>query len=280
VSTTERIPAEAPPSAGAPLDVAAHPGLIVGGYAFAMLVAEVLGVVVVTFATTVAYAAIAVIALHHHHFVTTPEEGLGRRRSAVAAFLRCVTIIALARIATFALPLHTVPAALWPAILSLPIGTGIAVVRAAREPSGWRDSWFTAAHAGREVVIAAAGIPLSFVAFVVVRPRELIANHSLPTTLIAVASLLLLAAVEETLYRGLLQRSCVALFSRSGVAVAAAIAGITTIGDGSVSSSLVATGMAAIFGAWVYRTRRLTGVTAAHAIVLIGMLIVWPRVLP
>lgn len=89
----------------------------------------------------------------------------------------------------------------------------------------------------------------------------------------------LLGAVEELIFRGIVQGALEDLFGRWAVALANALFTATYLGSGSAPYVAVMCAFGALCGWWTHRTRSIAGVATAHGFLAVGLLVLGPLVL-
>lgn len=164
------------------------------------------------------------------------------------------------------------------------LATALAL-RLARAPGimGVRPSRHTGGGSA-QYLIAVCGVPLSYAAYKLFKPAETIiitGAHAAPRSEI-IGGILVLAIfsglLEELLFRGLVHEAAHASFGASGLYISAAIFGAAYIGTGSLEIVAFVVAVGAFFG-WCYeRTGSVVGVALAHAIISIGVFMVWPSI--
>lgn len=251
---------------------------VVGSYVVAFIAAELLTAFVTPAAGAATDVAIAVFAIHHHGALRTRSGSDVVGRPSLSAFLLCLPVLCVARIAPFALPVAGVPAA-WPGLVAIPIVVGVEAVRRVREPGLWHRSWFSLRAWPQEVLVALTSVPLSMLAFGATRPAPLVRGSDPVIVGVAAASLLVLGAVEELLYRGLIQTSLRGVAGRWSVVITALLAAAAALGDRSWTALLAVGVISLVFGVWFDRTGRLVGVALAHGMLLIAVFLIWPRLM-
>ncbi|MGH2719453.1 MAG: lysostaphin resistance A-like protein [Actinomycetota bacterium] len=153
-------------------------------------------------------------------------------------------------------------------------GAGIMDLRPPRRAGGWAAQY----------LIAVSGIPLSYAAYRLFRPASTIiitGAHAAKGSEI-LGGIVVLAIfsglLEELLFRGLVHEAARSAFGGSGLYFSAAIFGAAYIGTGSVIIIAFVVAVGAFFG-WCYeRTESVLGVAIAHAIISIGVFMVWPSI--
>ncbi len=259
--------------------VASRTRSIVVIYIAAFAAAEILSAFVRDVAAgPIAHAAIALAALHQRELLAARGSSEAREhRTPLLAFLLCIAVASVARIAPMVLPLEGLTPAVWPAVAALPIVIGIGEAKRLGRSEAWSSAWFSANDWEEEVLVALSGVPLSLLTFTAMRPKPMLPGADAVALGTAVVSLLALAAVEETLYRGLLQRSLSGVVGGWAVPLTAGLTAVAAVGNRSIAGVIVVGLIALAFGAWVRRTERLVGVAVAHGVLLIGTFLVWPR---
>jgi membrane protease YdiL (CAAX protease family) len=197
--------------------------------------------------------------------------------------LAAVGLVALLRTLSVAGALPGLPAWAWYPAVGLPMLAGLLL---ARSRLGTRpmttprlDTSWLQDHL--DVVVAAAGIPASLVAYLALRPA-LFAGTDIVTALAAIAGLVVGAAVvEELLFRGILQAAAIDVFgdARRGVVYAASISTLLYLGVGSSLYLALMLGLSLMWGFAVARGASLVSTTTSHAALLVGAGVVWPLLL-
>jgi uncharacterized protein len=194
-------------------------------------------------------------------------------------YRRILLLLALAsllRILSFSIPIRQVPSLYWYAMIGIPFliavwlssrALGFAWVCVASPSSSWE--W--------QSVIALSGLPLSIVAFILVRPKVLVDTSHFLNLLIGIVVLLIFTGfMEEIFFRGILLHIANETFGRLGVVYSSALFAIMSIGSLSWPYVVFA-GLVGLFFGWcVNRTHSVWGVAVAHGLISIGMLLVWP----
>ncbi len=135
---------------------------------------------------------------------------------------------------------------------------------------------------GIQMAIALSGIPLSNIAYKLLKPGFVVtfsgANRShLAAVAAAVAALVVFSGIgEELLFRVLLHNAARSRFATSALYVSTAVFGAAYLGSRSVPFVLFAVAVGAFFG-WCYeRTGSIIGPMMAHSIISVGVFVVWP----
>jgi membrane protease YdiL (CAAX protease family) len=204
----------------------------------------------------------------------------GPRRRLLAA----LGLVALLRTLSAAAAVPGLPAWGSYAVVGLPLLAGLLLARARlrtgpRLLSVDRSSPTTR---GLNFLMVAMGFPASLIGYAALRPTALLADPDLGTTLLAAAALVGgAAAVEELLFRGILQAAAIDTFggTRRGVAYAAGMCTLLYLGVGSVAYLALMLVLALVWGFSVARGASLWSTTASHGLLLIGMGLIWPLLL-
>jgi membrane protease YdiL (CAAX protease family) len=135
---------------------------------------------------------------------------------------------------------------------------------------GWRP----------QVLVALVGVPLSALMFLVERPLVFMPSGSpLALGLTGLALVVCAALPEELLFRGFLVPAARDVFGRAGPLVAGAIFTVAYAGTLAPLFLLVVALTGLFFGWWYERTGSVLGVIIAHAVVNVGVFLVWPGVI-
>ena len=114
-------------------------------------------------------------------------------------------------------------------------------------------------------------------AYLILRPRPLVSPLTWHSLLLSTIVLLVFAAlIEELIFRWLLQDVAVRLLGPPGLVLANALYASTYAGSLSAGFALFMGAVGLAFAVAVRRTGLLWGVVAAHALLDLGLLVIWP----
>ena len=130
----------------------------------------------------------------------------------------------------------------------------------------------------REAGIAAAGLPLGLLAYLIVRPHPVEAGFG-ATAVAGLAVALLAGAGEELLLRGLLQPLLLRAAGTAGLAWTAGLSAALYAGSRSAATVALAAALSAAAGRAARRGGSIAGVGLAHGLLVAGALVVWPVLL-
>ena len=244
------------------------PGPVVLTYVGVIAIAELLTAVGAVVAGTIYHAVLIPILLAHY---VLAEQSRYRR------ILPVLALFPLLRILSWTMPIKQVPYIYWYALVSIPLLLAIAftirlLALAGREIGLCIPSW------PRQIFIAFLGLPLSALAFLLLHPSPFMARPAWPDYAIGAAILLLgTGFTEELLFRGLLQPIAVAILGRTGLLCTIALFTIMYMGAPSWGYILFVGVVGWLFSWCVERTRSIAGVSLAHGILNIGLLLGWPQ---
>lgn len=217
--------------------------------------------------------------------VAWPRPGSrAERAGARSAFGRLVLTLSLApltRLLSLAAPLGQFDQTYWYVIVGIPLFAGtLLVVRLGDFEAasiGWRlrpGLW------PLHLLVAAAGLGLGTVEWLVLRPEPLVGSLSLATVLgPALVLLLFTGLLEELLFRGVMQRAAEDAFGPPGLVYVAAVFALLHVGFASGLEVLLVFGIALLFALVVRRTGSLLGVTLCHGFLNIWLLVLAPNLL-
>jgi membrane protease YdiL (CAAX protease family) len=151
-------------------------------------------------------------------------------------------------------------------------GPGLRAVGEAFRPN--MPSW--------QLPVALSGIPLSAVAFMLLKPGLVVpfsgpGRHPVAAVAAVVAALVLFSGIgEELLFRVLLHTAARSSFGPAALYVSSAVFGAAYFGTRSIPFVLFVVAVGAFFG-WCYeRTGSILGSAVAHSLISIGVFVVWP----
>jgi hypothetical protein len=191
-----------------------------------------------------------------------------------------LALVSLLRFFSLVIPLGLVPSVLWTGLICLPLWVGIGLFL--------RRYQLTPAKIGlgpvvwhRQAWIALSGLPLGLVGSLLLHPQPYFPVFS--WTGLVIAGLLLLVSVgftEEVLFRGLLTNLARPILRDAALPFVSAVYASMYIGSQSLAV-VIWMGLAGLFWGWcACRTRAVWGVALAHGLMVAGMLLVWPYILP
>lgn len=130
-----------------------------------------------------------------------------------------------------------------------------------------------------QLLVASTGFILGYAQYLLLQPEPLIIELSLQRFLLAALILLIATGfIEELVFRGIMQRTAVALINRSGIIYIAAVYTILHIGYQSVPNLLFVFVTSLYFGWIVLRTQNLVGISICHGIMNIMLLLIMPSI--
>ncbi len=195
-------------------------------------------------------------------------------------FFMALAFAPIIRIASTGMPLQNFAQPYWYVLTSVPLF--IAGYLVARECGLRRaDICLRLPDLGSlptDLAVAAAGVPLGYVEWRILRPAPMVESHSV-AWLVAGALILLICTglVEELLFRGVLQFVAIRLFGvRGGVLFSAGLFATLHIGHLSVLDDVFVLGVGLQFSLAVRYSRSLLGVTLAHGLINVMLFMVLP----
>lgn len=246
---------------------------IAGGYVAALAVAEAALVQAGLLLGAASHAVLLVVLLAHHLVAPiTPYHSL----------LIGLALLPIVRLVSLTVPILGIPYLTWHLMVAAPIAAATLLAIRSEQIEPRLMGVGARFDAGVQVAVTVVGIPLGFVAWLALRPRPVISSVDPAQVAVAIiVGVFFIAVVEEVVFRGVLQGVALrALGSSAGaVGVSALAYASMSIPSGSLPFILIMLGMATFFGWVVEVTGSLWGVIGAHALLAVGMLVVWPAVL-
>ena len=186
-----------------------------------------------------------------------------------------LALVPLMRILSVALPMRQASQLSWYVLVGVPLLLGIALAArtVGHERPARRSRWATVPV---QVIVAALGVPLGMVAYSTLHPAPIQPLTARGVVLATVVLFLFAALVEELIFRRLLQDVVVRLFGTAGVVLVSVLYAATFAGSLS-ARYVVLMGVVGLGFAFAVRwTGALWGAVAAHTLLLVGLLVVWP----
>jgi membrane protease YdiL (CAAX protease family) len=242
-------------------------GAMIPAYIVAIAGAEAIGAYVEAVAGAACHTILVLILLTHYALAN---------RFPYRRALPVLALLPLSRLLSLTMPVKQIPQIYWYALVGIPLLIAVALTARLLRLS-WADlglcscSWLT------QGIVALSGLPLSIVAFLLLRPEPSVANFDWRN--LAVGSLILMifvGFVEEIIFRGLLHRVTREMFGRLGIYCSSVLFAAMYIGSLS-PGYVIFIGLVGLFFGWcVSRTGSIVGVTLAHGVLNIGAMLVWP----
>jgi hypothetical protein len=189
----------------------------------------------------------------------------------------------LLRLLSLSLPLYAFPQIYWYLIIGVPVffacGMVVRLGNSTREDLGLRLSLRTLPL---QLLVGLTGILIGYAEYMLLRPAPLVTALSieqlwLPALILAFFT----GFLEEFLFRGVLQSAAIERLGRvTGVVGVAALFAIFHFGTQSPAAIGLIFVVGLYFGAALLYTRSLIGVTLAHALANISLLLVLPLLFP
>ena len=203
-----------------------------------------------------------------------------RRTTSSRDYYLSLSLVPLLRLFSLTFPLRQVPQIYWYVLAGFPLL--LALGYAARS---LHLSWSWLGFQGItnwlfQVLFTLVGVPLSLVAYLILRPAPLegIAD---PAVFVAGALILTLfsAAPEELIFRGMLLESSARLFGRGSLLLTSLLFACLYLGSLSPAFILFMGLVGFLFGWWTQKTGSIWGAIGAHALLDIGLILFLPAVL-
>lgn len=190
--------------------------------------------------------------------------------------LLALVLLPLLRLLSLVMPVPATPQIYWYAYIGIPLllgvglvlrSLGLTVAEVGLLPGSWR----------RQLPIALSGLPLSVVAFLLVRPTPVTIHLQWYDLVFASLVLVVFTAfTEEIIFRGVLQHTAIQVFGGGGIAYCSVLYAVMYLGSLSLPFTCFMGATGLFYGWLVHRSGSIWGVTLAHSIVNVGMLIVLP----
>jgi membrane protease YdiL (CAAX protease family) len=189
-----------------------------------------------------------------------------------------LALIPLARILSLTMPVPSLPGIYWYAVTAAPLLLA-ALLTMRLLGARWTRETIRIGWSWAQSLITVSALPLSLVAYLALRPARLQPHLSLTFVLTGALVLAFAAMTEEVVFRGILQHVFADLLGGTGIAASAIVFTAMYLGAGSGPYIVVIALVGPLFGWWVRATKSLSGVIAAHAVISIGLVLIWPYLL-
>ena len=217
-------------------------------------------------------------------YISAPSSDARLSRSGfpLAASSRLLPVLAqisLLRLVSLVMPIQQIPEMYWYAMVGLPVLLGSAMTARIIGFSR-QDLGLTRRFGLPEIAIAASGVPLGLIGYLIARPVVEIDTDTWTTLIVTSLFIIVFSGfLEEVLFRGLLQNVAVREFGKFAIIWSSVIFGIMYLSSHSLRYALFMGGCGLLFGWWYSRTSSLWGIVIAHALLSLGLLVVFPLML-
>lgn len=239
-------------------------------YVAAFVAVEVLGLLH-PFATAVGHA-ILIVALINHYILAERDQR--------QPLLLALAVVCLYRLLSFT-PLPSNDFTNHLVLVGAPMLFGtILALRVVRPPGV--GTVLRSHSLGWQIAIAASGVPLSTIAYKLLKPGFVVTisgpqrSHAAVIAGVILALSIFSGIGEEVLFRVLVHSAARTTFGSAALYVSSLIYGAAYFGTRSIPFVLFTTGVGAFFG-WCYeRTGSILGPAIAHSVISIGVFVIWP----
>lgn len=237
------------------------------GYATAFALIESIGALNQSVVSVALHGVLIVVLLVH-----------GALRSGLGALPAALAVVSLLRVLSLGMPFAGVAAPVRAALVSVPLLLsaalalrlpGLSVRALGLRPRSWRV----------QALIGLSGLPLGLLVAQVGAGQDA-AGGSLPQAAGFALAWVFAGAVEELVFRGVLQQAAAEVLGRGAVLLSSGVFAAAYVGDGSAAAVAVAAGVGLLFGVCAQQTRSIVGVGVAHALLNAAAVLLWPRLLP
>lgn len=226
------------------------------------------------------YGIILLFFIAHSSFLAANIKRIEHYRKNLPFLLIFLSILALMRLLSYAVPFVTVPTIYWYLIISVPIYA--ALLLAFRKQNillekvvvflpGLREM-------PREIIIALTGLVFGVIEFFILRPAALIPALEAVNFIIAAVILLLATGfIEELLFRLAIQYNAIKnLGVMPGIAFTAFIFAVMHIGWKSILDLIFVFCVGIFYGLTFYKTRNILGITFSHGLTNVVLFLIMP----
>jgi membrane protease YdiL (CAAX protease family) len=202
------------------------------------------------------------------------EQNLRYRR-----FYLSLSLAPLMRVLSLSLPLSGRPLVEWYFWIGLLVYVGIFFTMQITQISPRRVGLLLG-KMPVQLLVGLIGIPLGIIEYFILKPEPLVPEFSLEAMVLPALVLIVFTGVlEEVLFRGLIQQIGIACYGRFGITYTGLLFAVLHVGYGSFADVIFVLVVALLFGMITHRTESLLGVSIAHGVTNIGLLLVFPHLI-
>ncbi|MEN8240358.1 MAG: CPBP family intramembrane glutamic endopeptidase [Chloroflexota bacterium] len=131
-----------------------------------------------------------------------------------------------------------------------------------------------------QLLFGVVGVPLGLWEYYILKPAPVVPEFTIEAMLVPAFVLIIFTGVlEEVLFRGLIQQAAITVYGRYGITFSAILFAVLHVGYGSIADVLFVFGVAILFGLVTNSSGSLLGVSIAHGLTNIGLLLVFPHLI-
>lgn len=181
--------------------------------------------------------------------------------------LRSMMALPIIRIIGLSIPLMQIQPLYWFPIISIPLFAASYTIMRSQGLS-LKNVGFTLGNIPVQLLIAASGIFLGILEYMILQPKPLIATFNLENLIFASIILIISTGLaEEVLFRGILQKNSINVFGAFyGIIYMALLFTILHIGWNSLIDLVFVFAVALFYGVVFYKTKSIFGVTLSHGL--------------
>lgn len=193
-----------------------------------------------------------------------------------SGLLLALGLVPLIRIASLVVPVAEISHVFWYLVISIPVFAGIYNVMH-RLNLSFCDVGFNGKKKLVQLLVAATGIGLSVINYIILKPDSLVIESSIHLILLPALILIIVTGfVEELAFRGVMQRIARSVGSWGWIYIAMVYA-VSQIGYG-IALHVLFTFIVGLFYGWVVKkTGSIIGVSISHGLINVGMYLILPH---
>jgi membrane protease YdiL (CAAX protease family) len=188
-----------------------------------------------------------------------------------------VSLAPLMRVLSLSLPLAGRPLVEWYFWIGVLVFIGIIITAGITNISAVRIG-LRIGNLPAQLAIGLIGIPLGLLEYYILKPDPLTDAFTLEAMWLPALVLVIFTGVlEEVLFRGLIQQAVIAAYGKFGITFSALLFAVLHVGYSSLADVVFVFVVALLFGLITQQTGSLLGVSIAHGLTNIGLLLVFPH---
>lgn len=197
----------------------------------------------------------------------------------MANLLMSIGIAPLIRIISLTTPLSSFSYIYWFLVLSIPLFSGILVLRAIQNLN--EEAMGLVLNMRKlhwEILIILIGFPLGILEYIILEPESIINELTLQSLIAPVLIMIICTGlIEEMIFRGLIQYNAIRVFGTwVGILLTSVIFGFLHTGNLNMISVVFATGVGFIYSLVRLRTGSIFGISLSHGILNCMLFLVLP----
>jgi uncharacterized protein len=222
------------------------------------------------------HALLLFVPLTHYSLKAEVHHGAGASDDPSWVALPAICFVPLLRILSATMPVKGIDPLYWTGLTGSALLLGVFAVK--RANLSWSTLGLSTRGWPAQVLMGSSGAGLGLLGFAVLSPPAAFGESRQQSLAVLLVLLAFAGLVEEVVFRGMIQGLLEKTHPAYSVLGSSILFSAAYLGSERISEAAFITVAGFYFGWWVKRTKSVVGVSLAHALMNLGMFVVWPLV--